>query len=175
MESQWLNLEAKVKAVFIFNRNCTWILKSPPRETLWDSSEKKSPAEKVPAAAPSSMTWRSFPSRSEATAAKSNSEKKGPCRTVLTQWTAQRLASWTSWYKIPPLLGRSMADRDSNQNPNLLKNPWRYIYICGAMRKSLPSSNYKGKQKKEMGRDGKLEIKYLHPPPSLSFYIKWLF
>ena len=34
----------------------------------------------------------------------SNSEKKGPCRAVLTQCTAQSFPSCTSWYSSPSVL-----------------------------------------------------------------------
>lgn len=89
----------KLKSVKLsFSRNQTWMLKSPSRETLCESSGRKSPVT-VP-----SIICRSVRSRSEASAAKSNSEKNGPCNTVFTQCTAHSLDSCTSWYNIPPLL-----------------------------------------------------------------------
>lgn len=97
----------------------TWILKSPSMETLWDSSGRKSPPAEP---RPSSIIWRSLRSRSEARAAKSNSEKKGPCNTVFTQCTAHSFDSCTSWYNIPPLLGASILSLFYGQALTLKKN-----------------------------------------------------
>lgn len=120
------------------------MLKSPSKETLWDSTERKSPE----AAPPSSIIWRSLRSRSVASAAKSNSEKKGPCSTVFTQCTAHSFDSCTSWYNIPPLLAPSilfsnlfLTDPNKKENrvtvkidnPRTLKikkNPVFLMYLC---------------------------------------------
>ncbi|KAE8734215.1 hypothetical protein F3Y22_tig00000778pilonHSYRG00351 [Hibiscus syriacus] len=99
------------------------MLKSPPWETLWDSSEGKSPAE----AAPWSIIRRSLESRPEANAAKSNSEKKGPCNTVLTQWTAHSFDSCTSWYNIPPSQTKLL---DSGSFGVIYLSPDTHLY-CG--------------------------------------------
>lgn len=114
------------------------MLKSPSKETLWDSAERKSPEE----APPWIITWRSLLSRSDATAAKSNSEKNGPCSTVFTQCTAHSFDSCTSWYNIPPLLAPSislyfskpfLADQNdetqSLENSKTL-NSEKSIYFC---------------------------------------------
>ncbi|GER55828.1 hypothetical protein STAS_33529 [Striga asiatica] len=69
------------------------MLKSPSGETLWENSGSKSPEA-------ASITCRSARSSSAAIAARSNSEKKGPCKTAFTQCRAHSLDSCTSWYSV---------------------------------------------------------------------------
>lgn len=113
-------------------KNETWMLKSPSKETLCDSSERKSPEQ----APPSSIIWRSLRSRSEASAAKSNSEKNGPCNTVLTQCTAQSFDSCTSWYSIPPLLA-----------PSIIFQTLELVYVCVSLCVGVGMKMRKKKQK----------------------------
>jgi hypothetical protein len=138
----------------------TCMLKSPPRETLWEPSPsaKKSPAAMV-AAPPSSMTWRSRWSRSDASAARSNSEKKGPCRAVLTQCTAQSFPSCTSWYSRPPLLAASILPTSRILEPcrslrRLGDSPLHHhcVLQIRAEIEGKPNRNQRGKGEEEVAR-----------------------
>ncbi|KAI6673693.1 hypothetical protein NL676_001599 [Syzygium grande] len=76
-------------------------MKSPSKETLWDSWERKSPPPAVAAA----MLFSDK--------AKLNSEKKGPCKMVLTQCTTHSFDSCTSWYNVPPFSQIGNEDEES--------------------------------------------------------------
>lgn len=121
------------------------MLKSPSMETLCDSSElkrRRSSGMRVP----SSIIWRSLRSRSDARAARSTSEKKGPWRTVFTQWTAHSFDSWTSWYSIPPLL---LLPSSISLSLSVLQSLSSLLYS------SLPCKEMKGGERSRGGREGK--------------------